>query len=237
MKHAKFITAMILLLILCGCGSLHTHTWTEPDYQTPSTCTVCGLTRGTPKPADFDTYGIKTDLKTGEPAEYHTICRYEDAETTGTVTVTDVSCGNDSGTSGYEQQTVTMTVVFNDVNSNDFGFYYNYITTDFYDIVGFETSFKYVEGTTHSFTVNYKGKDYDQCRLSVTTSGNEWVKKNDGFEKTITITWNLTVPQGYDGIVVGVRNSGLDSEGKYYIYEYYNETDFLLFRVNGHEDN
>ena len=44
------------------------------------------------------------------------------------------------------------------------------------------------------------------------------------------------IDQGYDGIVVGLRNSGIDNSGKYFIYEYYNETDFLLFRVNNHEN-
>ena len=85
-------------------------------------------------------------------------------------------------------------------------------------------------------TVNYNGQDYDKCRVSVTTGSSEWLKKNDVYEKTVTVTWNLTVPQGYDGIVVGLRNSGIDNSGKYFIYEYYNETDFLLFRVNNHEN-
>ena len=237
MKKIKLLLSVILTAsLLTGCANMHTHQWSEANYQSPSTCSICGLTRGNPLTADFDRYQLKADMQINAGRTYHTICSESEDPTEGTVTVTSVSTGEPSDISGYENQTVTLTAVFSDAASNAAGFLYNYVITDFYDIESFEASFRYSEGNIHTFTVNYNGQDYDKCRVSVTTGSSEWLRKNDVYEKTVTVTWNLTVPQGYDGIVVGLRNSGIDNSGKYFIYEYYNETDFLLFRVNNHEN-
>ena len=237
MKKLKLLLFSIsIALLLTGCANLHTHEWSEANYQSPSTCSICGLTKGSPLTADFDSHRLKADMQENRERIYHTVCGETEDPTEGKATVTALSLGEPSDISGYENQTVTMTAVFSDAASNAAGFQYNYIITDYYDIESFEASFHYLEGNRHAFTVNYNGQDYDKCRVSVTTSSSEWIKKNDAYEKTVTITWNLTVPQGYDGIVVGLRNSSIDNAGKYFIYEYYNETDFLLFRVMNHEN-
>ena len=187
--------------------------------------------------ADFDAYGITAFVTTGQSAAYTTRCQEEDLSAEGTFTVSDhqiiASDSNHAAVTGYNWHIITMTIDMEDPNSNEYGFLYNYFITDFYDIAGFEMSYKANESGSNSFTVNYNGQDYDKCLCQSVTSSSNWTKKNDGFIKTVTIVMNILIPENYDGIVIGVRNSALDTEGKYLFNEYYSRDDFILYRVDG----
>ncbi len=233
----RFFTLLLSLTLLTGCSSLHSHQWNDANYQQPSTCSICHETRGLPLQADFDAYGITAFVTTGQSAAYTTRCQEEDLSAEGTFTVSDhqiiASDSNHAAVTGYNWHIITMTIDMEDPNSNEYGFLYNYFITDFYDIAGFEMSYKANESGSNSFTVNYNGQDYDKCLCQSVTSSSNWTKKNDGFIKTVTIVMNILIPENYDGIVIGVRNSALDTEGKYLFNEYYSRDDFILYRVDG----
>ena len=233
----RIFTLLLSLTLLTGCSSLHSHQWNDANYQQPSTCSICHETRGLPLQADFDAYGITAFVTTGQSAAYTTRCQEEDLSAEGTFTVSDhqiiASDSNHAAVTGYNWHIITMTIDMEDPNSNEYGFLYNYFITDFYDIAGFETSYKANESGSNSFTVNYNGQDYDKCLCQSVTSSSNWTKKNDGFIKTVTIVMNILIPENYDGIVIGVRNSALDTEGKYLFNEYYSRDDFILYRVEG----
>lgn len=233
----RFLALLLLLSVLSGCSSFHSHQWNEANYQQPSTCSICHETRGLPLQADFDAYGIDRFVSTEQSAKYVTRCDEEDLPAEGTFTVVShnvlASDETHRAVTGYSWHIVTMTIDMEDPNSNEYGFLYNYFITDFYNIAGFEMSYKANESGSNSFTVNYNGQDYDKCLCQSVTSSSNWTKKNDGFIKTVTIVMNILVPENYDGIVVGVRNSALDTEGKYLFNEYYSRDDFILYRVEG----
>ena len=235
-KLLIFLT-LLILLTLSGCSSeMHIHKWTEANYQSPSTCSVCGATKGLPLTADFDKYNIAINLLPDEEAAYHTVCGEEQLETQGSVQL--ISCHNitedetHQAKNGYSWQIVKVLLVMGDENSNTYGFDYNYIINDFYDIETFEKTFVYDEKSGYNrFTVNYNGKDYEDCLAMVTASSGEWKKDGDVYKKEIELTWNMQVPTGYDGMVIGLRNSKVSTDGKYYLYQYYTTDDFLLYKV------
>ena len=231
----NYIAIIILLMLLAGCSSFHSHKWSEANYQSPSTCSICQETRGTPLEADFDAHEITINLSQDSSLDYHTICNLEDCETCGKVTVSEKkiidSDAEHPAKTGYQWQIVTLKAVFDDEASNLYGFNYNYLTANYYDIEGFEQSYNYVADATHSFTVNFNGTDYTECQCYVDAHSSEWTKYEDRYQKTVTVTWNFLVPTGYDGMVVGFRNSAVDTEGKYFLYQYYDAESFLLFRV------
>ena len=233
----KNLFILFLLIILTGCGSLHSHQWNEPNYQQPSTCSICGETRGLPLKADFDEYEITGFINKEKAVRYVTRCDEEDLPAEGVFTVVSEEVISSDEThpsvSGYKWHIVTMTIDMEDPNSNEYGFLYNYFITDYYDISGFEMSYHANEADSNSFTVNYNGRDYDKCICQTLTSSSNWTKKEDHFIKTVTIVMNILIPENYDGIVVGVRNSSLNTEGKYLFNEYYSRDAFILYRVEG----
>lgn len=238
MKKTIIAANLILILLLAGCGHIHSHSWLEANFQEPMRCPECGETLGDPLEADFSVRKISADLKENEPAEFHTVTGEEKLDTTGVFTITGSEILTEDAShkkkNGYEWHIIRMSLSFSDENSINDGFDYNYLISDFYDIEGFKHSFVYDQALgCNTFTVNWYGKDYPECRESSSISRGEWEKSGDGFKKTVEITWTLLLPEGYDGIVVGVRSSGIDTEGKHYIYEYYEPDAFLLYRVGG----
>lgn len=233
----KIFIYAILLAVLTGCSSFHSHKWQDANYQQPSVCTVCSETRGLPLEADFVTFRITNFVTAGEKVAYITRCDEEELPAEGTFTVISHSVLDTDEThpevTGYKWHSVVMEIAMEDPSANDFGFRYNFFITDYYDIAGFEQSYHSNEDGTNSFTVNYYGKDYDKCVARMMTSSTDWSAKEDHFRKIVTITMEIMIPENYDGIVVGVRNSGMDTEGKLLFNDYYNENDFILYRLEG----
>ena len=239
MKKSVIVFGIVLILLLSGCsGSFHSHKWADANYQEPMKCTVCGETMGQKLEADFDVKKITAGLKEGEPAEYRTVCGEDQLEAAGTATLSGAEDFEEDEThpkkDGYRWYIVRMSLVFSDEVSRKNGFDYNYLISDYYDIEGFTHSFVYDESVGYNtFKVSWYGKEYDGCQVLVRTVSSEWEKDGKGYKKTVDLTWHLLLPDGYDGTVIGLRNSRIDAEGKHYLYEYYNTEDFLLYRVGG----
>lgn len=235
-KHITLFILLALLFSTTGCTDGHTHKWKEANYQSPSICEECGATRGLPLTADFERYGIKAEMKPETDYTLTTLCAEENVETTATVRISSVATFGSDDThearNGYQWVVVKMTINAGDSNSNAYGFTYNYLTADYYDTEKFETSYQYSDKKNNVFTVNYNGVDYADCICSVQTVSGEWIldRTDDIYRKTITITWNLQIPVGYDGIVIGVHSSAIIDDGKL-LKDYYRPEGFLLFRV------
>ena len=235
----KLCLILVSLLLLSGCSQIHTHSWSQPDYQSPSTCSKCGATIGTALTADFEKHLISThDLN--EECRYTTICADYQSVTHGTVRVENYHIFKSDETHeslrDYSWQSMTLQLDIGDENSNSHGFIYNHVITDYYDIDGFAGSFSFNENKGgNSFTVNYNGKDYDQCLGRVGIVSSEWEKNSDGFyHKTITITWDFLLPDGYDGTVVGLKDSSISENGSF--LDLYREDGYVLFRLDGIAD-
>ncbi|MBR5048335.1 MAG: hypothetical protein IKX74_01615 [Erysipelotrichaceae bacterium] len=228
---------LLAVMILTGCSSIHSHSWAPANYQQPSTCSTCGQTQGEAKTADFEKYKIKANPLTADVAyEYHTICSETDDPTAGSVSVASwqvfASDETHQARNGYQWQVLTLKLKIGNEASNQYGFRYNYVICDYYDIESFSKSYEYDEEKQYNtFTVNYFGKDYEDCRLRVICNNGEWLQKGLSYYKNITVTFEALLPEGYDGLVVGLRDSSVSTEGKYYLNQYYEEDSFVLFRM------
>ena len=232
------VITISILIMLTGCTGVHTHKWKDANYQNPSMCEECGATRGLPLTADFEQYGLKADMVLNKDYVLHTLCADEKIDTTAVVTIvsstTIKSDDSHEAKDGYQWHIIKLSMNAGDANSNAHGFTYNYLIADYYDMEKFVVSYQYADKRNNVFTVNYNGIDYTECICNIQTVSGEWTMNGaDGYyHKIITITWNILVPEGYDGIVVGVHSSAIDNEGKL-LKDYYKADDFLLFRVEG----
>ena len=231
----KYIV-FLFVLFLCGCSDIHTHKWQPANYQNPSMCSVCKETKGQKLTADFDRYQIR--LSEGDN-NYTTVCADEPLETKGTVRLEKLepltADDRHPEVKEYKWYSTVLKILMGDENSNRHGFNYNYLITDYYDIEAFANSSHISEeDRADRFTVNFYGKDYDQCLCRSSAASEEWQKGDNGlYYKNVTVTFELRLPEGYDGIVLGVRNSGLTIEENTYFHQYYNDSDFVLFRAGG----
>lgn len=120
---------------------------------------------------------------------------------------------------GYEWRSVENIVVYGD------GWKATYAINDYYNITAFDNSFVLddsVEGTVFagSFTVNWNGVDYTECRCALFEEISDWSSKPDPAYpdwKTVSIytrRCEVLVPIGYDGIVYALINCGVEIEDK-----------------------
>ena len=238
----KFGFILLATVLLSGCSSIHSHDWTPANYQQPATCSVCGQSEGVALIADFDRYAIKVlPLTRGKTFEYHTVCADSDETVTGNVSVEDFrrfdSDEAHQGKSGYQWQILTLKLQIGDAASNQYGFRYNYVINDFYNIENFTRTYRYDDEKQYcTFTVNWYGKDYDGCHVRVGCNNGEWRQGSDYYYKDITITFEALLPEGYDGLVAGLRNSAVDATDRYYLNQYYQQNDFVLFRMGETND-
>jgi len=234
-KH--FIYIIATLLLLSGCSSIHQHKYNPANYQQPETCSICGKTKGFELTPEFETRDLQTNMELNTAYKYTTVCSKDDTLTTeATVTVvSDTIITSDEthpAKDGYNYRIVVIKLVFGDFNSNEYGFRYNYFTTDYYDITEFTNSYSYNSQTQlNEFTLNYYGVDYP-CTLDTVITKTDWKKSADDlYTKTITITQEYFIPEGYDGLIIGIRDSSIDVSDCTYIYQYYNPDQFLLYRM------
>lgn len=238
----KFLLVLVSLILLSGCSSIHQHKYSPANYQQPETCSICGKTKGFELTAEFEQRKLETNMEFNQTYEYSTICSKDETFTTvGKVTIIKdeviQSDENHPAKDGYNYHIVAIQLVFDDFNSNEYGFKYNYFTTDFYDITDFTNSYSFnSESQLNEFKINYYGVEYP-CTLNTIITKTDWKKNTEGmYTKTITITQEYLLPENYDGIIVGLRNSSLDVSNSTYIYQYYNPEQFLLYRLeNTHE--
>ena len=239
----KKLLCLLLLLTLTGCqGDGHKHVYKEADYKNPATCTVCGQTTGERLLAYFESHGIEPAMKKlNQEYDYRTGLYDEDGifhACKGTLTVLsdEVSDQNPFATAlstdgTYEIRTVEMKMVMADANSNDYGFDYHYLLTSYNDPDGLAASFHYSEEKgANTFSVLHDGRLWNDCRMLVTVTNDEWQQAEPFWQKTVTLRWQLAIPQGYDGLLVGLRSAEI-KEGQ--ALDYTDTPNFVLYRVGG----
>jgi len=227
---------------ICGAkkGATADHILTEADYQTPQTCTVCGKTFGDVLTPAFIEYNVKGQfMKLKKIYDYTTSCNpviYDgeagEYKTTGKASVTDYrTFSSDDGheaKEGYEWKTVEMQLIFSDENAVSYGFYPGECLEDYYDITGHDVSTVYDENGGCSFIVRFNGENYTECKRD----GGTFRMENNPKDAAVTLTmrYYFLLPKGYDGIIMGLRDSSVPWEDGMYIFDVSNENT-LFFRL------
>lgn len=212
------------------------HVWVDANYQTPKTCSVCNITEGDVVTASFVEHDLSINItELNKEYDYVTVCNGDKSkETIGKLSISNyhVFDGDEShpALDGYEWHAVTVTIRFDDENAWNYGCNVKTCNENYYDVVGWDKSAVELEGNMYQHTVNYNGIDYAECLYDDGTEyvWSEWVDK----ACTCTFERYVRVPVGYDGIVLGFRNAGVEwGEGKY-IFDIADENT-LFFRLDG----
>lgn len=212
------------------------HGWVDANYQAPKTCSVCNITDGEPLTAAFEEHGLNINItELDKEYDYVTVC-YSDKskETIGKLTVSNyrVFDGDEAheALEGYEWHAVTVTVRFDDENAWNYGCNLNTCHENYYDIVGRDESETELNDKMYQYTVNYNGVDYTECLYDggIEYVWSEWVDK----ACTCTFDLHVRVPVGYDGVVQGFRNPGIEWGEGQYIFDIADENT-LFFRLDG----
>ena len=97
---------------------------------------------------------------------------------------------------------------------------------DYYNVKLYEDSVRRDDNGMSTHTVIHDGVPSEMTVWWTHSSENK-----DGYHH-VYITWTASVPVGYDGLVVGMRNRNIDA-ANLYLGEYYtSEDDFALYRLN-----
>ncbi|MBR6236301.1 MAG: hypothetical protein IKR16_01015 [Firmicutes bacterium] len=224
-KTALILTAVMLLLVFCACGTpAQNNANTEPALLPAQA-------------ADLEAKGFKCTLKIGEGADYKTVCKQDPAQaTTGTLTITECSRYK-AGTTlpkeglaeleGYEWVEIKARTVFDDQNARLYGVDRASTVTTYYEQKYYEQHVKDLEDGSTSFSVVKDGKEWPDCLYIKTVDNQGW---NEERQSVCEYTWYARVPEGYDGVVIVFFNAGLKWEDGQYIYEVLDK-DALLFRA------
>jgi hypothetical protein len=84
---------------------------------------------------------------------------------------------------------------------------------------------------TDTYEVSYHGQRMDVFRIQ-TTTWDKWTRKNGVRRIDGQLVFAYCVPEGYDGVVIGIRNAAIEWPQGTHLYDVYNTKDFLLFRLN-----
>ncbi|MBE6030542.1 MAG: hypothetical protein E7225_02950 [Clostridiales bacterium] len=231
---AILVVVMVLGTILTGCGPKECeHEFTEANYQTPATCTLCGVTEGEVLTPDFETYGIEAYMEPGNTYNYKTICMLDESMyTIGKATVSHAVIPDDEeheAKEGYEWHKVDFNVLFDDDNAKTCGVAVNFLCEDYYNIKDHDDSADHSDPDISVYTANVNGED-----MPVYLRQGGGFTQNDDYSATFDLTFEVHMPAGYDGIVVGLVNQELLADGNAgYINTYYtgDTEEFLLFRI------
>lgn len=172
------------------------HTLTEANYQQPATCEVCGETVGEPLQAYYEENGIICDAELDKTYSSTTLCyNNPNFTTTAKVTFSDyrtfTSDEEHESLEGYEWQTITVTFVYDDDNAWEYGISTYLVVDDYY--------FGDIVGVFENYTINYSGKDFEECLCEVEKGDSGW-SEHVYTDKYILA---IRVPEGYDGFVIG----------------------------------
>lgn len=217
-------------------GKALAHDWMDANYQAPKVCTLCGITEGEPLTASFVEHGLTvnvTELNT--EYDYVTACYTDESkQTVGKLMLSNyrIFAGDEKhpALEGYEWHAVTVTIRFDDENAWNYGCGVETCKENYYDVIGWDESSIELENKMYRHTVNFNGADYTECLYDDGTeyTWSKWVDK----ACTCTFERYVRVPVGFDGIVLGFRNSGTNWGEGQYIFDIADE-DTLFFRLDG----
>ncbi|MGN1399618.1 MAG: hypothetical protein ACI4WG_06455 [Erysipelotrichaceae bacterium] len=234
----KFFVIMIILL-LCGCGNVHFHEYTEANYQQSATCLECGQTKGDVLTPDFVKHEMADFVGLNEVIPYQTSTSNQQEETVssqGTVEFKNYyqfeTDDNHSSEKGYMWNHLELELIFFDENCMEFGADYSIFLADYYDDIKFKDTYQFDQDKKiNTFTVNYYGVDYQNCQLEISIKNNQWEKRSGEYRIVTTVIVNVLLPENYDGFVIGVRNSDVSHYESDYLYQYYDADNFISFRM------
>ena len=225
---------------VCGAkeGEALGHEWLEntPNYQQAKTCSVCGATEGDPLEAEFEKKGISVVSDWDKGYSIITNCHDDKSKTTeGNITFTNlkvVPSDEELGLKaedGYEWVVFDQVEKYEDENAIKYGL--EYLLTgcmDYYDTynvgdadLGTSYDGKTDIDTLDSFTVNYNGVDYPECKLLYGNPSEEMTKTG----ATLVLPFYIRIPVGYDGIIIS--DSGSSIADKFYEVEGSKVIDFI----------
>ena len=218
---------------------IHFHTWAEANYQSPTTCTVCGVTVGDPLTPDFVKYGINANMQVGKIYSYVTVSSSSRGiETEGTATVLDYKIVSSDDThearDGYEWRIATFQEHFADANAAKYGVHTLDFRADYYDLAT-EFNIDAIYSDNHNFLakmyINYYGTETEIITKKETLSGS-WSNS----ELNIVFRVSYQVPIGYDGCCYCISHSakGLEliEEDVFLWNDTYYTKDLLIFRFD-----
>ena len=208
----------------------------ESQYQQPAICKIVKRGRFSLQP-DFIKYNIILNMEWKELST-GTVCKDDKTiYTNATVQVMEYikNYQNDNyiNNDDYQWKRVVLKLSFDDDNIVENGVSVNYLTTNYYNIGQYVSTYNYnYDESYYEFTVNYYGIDYLDCKLIISTVNVDWQSVDNRYIKEYIFTFDFNVPKDFDGIVVGVRNAAIDSGSYTYFYEYYDSEQFLWFRLD-----
>ena len=184
---------------------------------------------------DFEKYGIKADMQYKEVYQFTTDTRDMSAlSTVGTLAVTELGVLNDEfhpEREGFQWCYVLMQASFFDENARRNGVMVMALCEDYYNIGLRGTSQRLDADGYTAYSVIFNGEE-TECRYKRTGVWSEWTTDESGRRQLLySCMWELEIPEGYDGTVVGLYSSDVDWQDGQYINEVYSENDFRLFRV------
>lgn len=203
------------------------------DYWTPSVCSRCGEEVAPVLTPDFVTYGLdKQIIGLNKTVDYKTLC-YDDPSysTVGRLTFVSYEVTPGDGKEleirdGYEWRILKLEVSFSDANANDYGVSVAFSTEDYYDIRRHDDTLVYEDDGSDTFDVVYKGETY-RCQLWLEGGFSDWV----GDTTTYSCTVSAQLPVGYDGMIFGMRDKGINWPDDAYVFET-DTTGSVYFRMN-----
>ncbi len=209
------------------------------DYWTASVCSRCGEEIAPALTPDFVAHGLEKHLiEEGKTYDYRTVC-YKDKSrfTVGSASLVSYQSFEKTTTledgielparDGYVWLVATFEVWFNDQNAQDYGITTAHTLEDYYDVCGHDDTLRYnAETGIERFDIVWKGKTYEGLLVDEGWFG-EWTAEGCLY----VVTFYARVPEGYDGMVVGLRNAGVDWYEGQYIFDLDN-SDTLFFRMS-----
>ncbi len=187
--------------------------------------------------ADFEEYGIEPNMAYNEVYPFTTKTGEMSAlSTTGELSVTDFGVlpadSAHPAREGYEWRYVIMQATFFDDNAHKNGVKVMALCEDFYDLTRRGTTERLDADGYTAYTV-ICGDEEKECRYKRTGAWSDWYTSDSGRREIIySCLWEIEIPDGYDGTVVGLYSSGVDWPEGAYINEVYSPDSFRLFRIS-----
>lgn len=224
----------------CGCveGEPLGHEQIVANYQDPAKCIRCGMTQGEPLQPDMEKYGITEFMDVGVIYAY-TTCTAQDKEkpTTGELQILSYEVFESSkgypAKKGYEWHIVEVQADFFDSNAKSWGASVGCCHENYYNILLSDSTFtRDEESGMYSRMVSIHGENMP-IYYKETGTWSDWEVVDGREQTTYSLTRAWLIPEGYDGSVMGFFNEYAVKWSNQHIYEVYNPTDFLMFRLNG----
>lgn len=187
--------------------------------------------------ADFEKYGIVPNMAYKEVYPFTTQTREMSAlSTVGDLAVTDFGIlPADSAhpkRDGYEWRYVVMQATFFDENAHTNGVKVMALCEDYYNLAMRGTTQRLDADGYTAYTV-ISGGEEKECRYKRTGNWSDWYTGESGRREILySCLWEIEIPTGYDGTVVGLYSSAVDWPKGAYINEVYSTDSFRLFRIS-----